>query len=70
MAQPLTVALPQRYVLDDTYQLRITAVDPTTGALVSGVTVGRVVLMVDDASGLGLAGGTLGPFLLVPGAGA
>ena len=67
MAQPLEIPLPPNFDLDDTYQIRVTAIDPTTGAVVSGVNVGAVTLMVDNLSGGSLASGTFGPFMLVPG---
>ena len=67
VAQPLTVALPAQYDLDDTYQIRVTALDPTTGALVSGVQVGKVTLVVDNVRGGDLSSGSFGPFLLVTG---
>lgn len=67
MSQPLTVALPANLDLDDTYTIRVTALDPTTGNTVSGVNVGTVTLMVDNLSGGSLASGTFGPFMLVPG---
>ena len=67
MAQSLELPLPPNLDLDDTYQIRVTAIDPTTGAVVSGVNVGAVTLMVDNLSGGSLASGTFGPFMLVPG---
>ena len=56
--------------MDDTYVVRVTALDPATGAVVAGVNVGAVTLMVDNLSGGSLASGTFGPFMLVPGPGA
>ena len=70
MSEPLTVALPPGLDLNDAYQIRVTALDPTTGATVSGVDVGVVTLIVDNVSGGDLTSGTFGPFLLVPGPGA
>lgn len=67
MAAPLQIALPPQHDLDDTYQIRVTAISATTGAVVAGVNVGTVTLIVDNLSGGDLASGTFGPFMLVPG---
>lgn len=67
MAQPIELPLPPNLELDDTYVVRVTAIDPTTGNTVAGVQVGAVTLMVDNLSGGDLASGTFGPFMLVPG---
>lgn len=70
MAQPLTIALPEDFDLDDTYQIRVTALNPNTGAVVAGVNVGSVTLMVDNLVGGDLASGSFAPFMFVPGPGA
>ena len=70
MAAPLELPMPANLDLDDTYQIRVTAIDATTGAVVAGVKVGTVTLIVDNLSGGDLASGTFGPFMLVPGPGA
>lgn len=70
MSAPLELPMPQNFDLDDTYQIRVTALDATTGAVVAGVNVGEVTFMVDNLSGGDLASGTFGPFMLVPGPGA
>ena len=70
MAQPLELPMFENFDLDERYVVRVTALDPTTGAVVSGVNVGAVTLMVDNLSGGSLASGTFGPFMLVPGPGA
>ena len=67
MSQPLELPLTPDLDLDDTYMLRVTALDPTTGSVMAGVTVGAVSLIVDNLSGGDLASGTFGPFMLVPG---
>ena len=67
MSQPLTIALPADFDLDDTYQIRVTALDPTTGNAVAGVNVADVTLMVDNVRGGDLS---FGPFFAVPGPGA
>lgn len=45
MAQKLTAALPPDFDLGANFVVRLAAVDPTTGANVSGVTVSNVALM-------------------------
>lgn len=70
MSQPLELPLTPDLDLDDTYMLRVTALDPTTGSVMAGVTVEAVSLIVDNLAGGDLASGTFGPFMLVPGPGA
>ena len=63
--------LPEELQIGEGYAIRVTAVDPTTGGLVSGVTVGTTVLtaeVVAEAAGGG--GGDLGEWVLIPGIGA
>ena len=66
MAQPLTVALPPNLSLKGGYLVRVTALDPATGNVVTFANVANVTLQVEVTSGDAL---TLeqGPFLLVPG---
>jgi hypothetical protein len=47
MPAPLTVGLAPNVVLRGGYVLRVTALNPTTGAVVSGVVVSDVALQVD-----------------------
>lgn len=47
MPAPLTVGLAPNVVLRGGYVLRVTALHPTTGAVVSGVVVSDVALQVD-----------------------
>ena len=70
MARPQELPLPPNLDLDDTFQIRVTALDPATGNTVAGVNVGTVTLIVDNIGGGDLASGTFGPFMLVPGPGA
>ena len=70
MSKPFIIPLPPEFDLDDTYQISVTALDPTTGNTVAGVNVATVTLIVDNATGGSLASGTFGPFMLVPGPGA
>lgn len=46
MSKPLDVSMPPDLDLDQGYSLRVTALDPNTGSLVTGVKVGQVVLTV------------------------
>lgn len=64
MSKAVDLAMPQDLDLGQGYSLRVTALDPTTGALVAGVKVGQVVITATN-----VAGGDIqsGPFLLVPG---
>lgn len=67
MSKPLLVPLPADLELDDTYVIRVTALDPTTGDVVSGVNVADVTLIVDDlagAAGGSLASDTFAPVLI------
>ena len=45
MAQKLTAALPPDFDLPANFIVQLTAVDPTTGAVVSGVNVSNVAIM-------------------------
>jgi hypothetical protein len=51
MAAPYTVPLPPDLVLWDGCIIRVTAVDPATGNLVSGVTVSDVAIECDQLTG-------------------
>lgn len=67
MPQPLIVALPPDTILGDGCIIRVAALDPSTGNIVTGVNISNVSLEVDQ-----ITGGSLdsGPFMLVPGPGA
>ena len=69
MSAPLVAGLPPDLDIDGGYILRFEAVDPSTGAAVSGVNVSAVAIGASDLAG---TAGTLsaGPFMLVPGPGA
>ena len=67
MAQPLTVSFPPDLVLTDGWLVTITAVDPTTGATVSGVKISEALIQVEVLEGAGGASLSSGPFMLVPG---
>lgn len=51
MAQPLIASMPKDLDLGGGWIVRLTAVDPTTGAAVSGVKVSNVVITVDPLAG-------------------
>lgn len=67
MAQPLILPLPPNIDLWDSCVIRVTALNPTTGDVVSGVTVSQVNLEVTQLEGGSLAHGV---WQLVPGPGA
>lgn len=66
----LDVPMPADLDLADGWTLRMTALDPLTGAVVPGVTISSFALEVDDLSGGGGDGLAFGDFQLVPGPGA
>jgi hypothetical protein len=70
MAQPLTVAFPPNLVMTDGWQVTIAAVDPVTGADVTGVTITEALIQVDNIGPTSDAALSSGPFMLVPGPGA
>ena len=70
MAQPLTVAFPPNLVISDGWKVTITALDPTTGNLVTGVRITEALLEIEVLEGPGGAALNSGPFMFVPGPGA
>ncbi len=66
MAKPLIVPLPSGLELWGDCEIRVTALDPATGAEVTGVKVSNVTLEVDQTAGGSLV---FGPFKLVTGPG-
>ena len=68
MAKPLIVPLPSGLQLWGDCEIRVTALDPTTGAEVTGVKVSNVTLEVDQTAG-GPDDLAFGPFKLVTGPG-
>lgn len=69
MAQPIDIDMPQDLDIGPTYTLRVTALNPSTGALVSGVTIGTVVITASLVQGT-TDGLEVGQWFLVPGPGA
>jgi len=51
MPRPLTVPLPPRISLWDSCVLRVAAINPTDGSIVSGVTVSDVTIECTDVRG-------------------
>lgn len=70
MAKPFSIALPPDHILTGDYKVRLTAIDPATGAVVSGVNVQNVTIQVEDLGDSGGAALASGPFMFVPGPGA
>jgi hypothetical protein len=64
VAQPLIVALPPNLDLWSGCIVRVAALDPTTGDVVTGVDISNVTLEVDNLAGTDLESG---PFMLVTG---
>lgn len=67
MPQPLVVPLPPNINLWDSCVLRVVALDPTDGSIVTGVTVTSVTIECIQLAGRSLDSGS---FKLVPGPGA
>ena len=66
MAQPIDIDMPQDLDIGPNYTVRLTAISPTTGALVSGVNVGTTVLTVSLVQGT-TGGLETGQWFLLPG---
>lgn len=69
MAQPIDIGMPESLDIGPQYTLRVTALDPASGNLVSGVVVDKVVLTVGLITGTA-EGLETGNWFLVPGPGA
>ena len=70
MALPLVVTLPPNIHLSGGCVVRVAALDPTSGAVVTGVNISDVSLQVDEITGGAADELQLGQWLLVPGPGA
>jgi len=66
----IDVPLPENLDIADGYTIRVTALNPVTGAVVSGVTIGTSVITADILGGPSDGGITTGDWFLVPGPGA
>lgn len=67
MAQPLAAAMPPDLDLGGNYTIRLTALDPVSGAAVSGVTISSLAMLVVNVGAGGVTDLGYGPYLLVPG---
>jgi hypothetical protein len=70
MAEAYDAPMPPALDLGDGYTLRLTAIDPTSGNTVSGITVANMVLFSDLLGDTAPGDLAFGPFALVPGPGA
>lgn len=70
MSLPVDLPLPQDCQLDAGYTITFEAIDPTTGAAISGVTVTDALIFGTPLGGSSGAELASGPFMLVPGPGA
>jgi hypothetical protein len=62
--------MPPELELSGGFTIRLTAIDPTTGSTVSGVTIEQLVMMINTGEGTVPTDLAVGPYLLVPGPGA
>lgn len=67
MALKLDISMPSDITLQSTYSIRVTALDASTGALVSGVNIGKTVLTVDSGSVIESGDLSSGDFRLIAG---
>lgn len=70
MAQKLEAGMPDGLDLDESYTIRFSALDPSTGAAVSGVVISLAQIHAAEVSGNAAPDLNAGPFMLVPGPGA
>jgi hypothetical protein len=66
MAQKLVASMPDQLDLDANWQVVFTAVDPTSGAEVSGVTFSNACLEVTQVTPGTAEDLVAGPFQLIP----
>ena len=67
MASDTLMAPLPSVVLPPGAQIKFEAIDPTTGAAVTGVTVSNIAILGADLSPSDLSQLEAGPFMLVPG---
>jgi hypothetical protein len=70
MAEALAAAMPPDLALYANYTIRLTALDPASGAVVSGVKVSALAMLVVPLGDTVPPDLAVGPYLLVPGSGA
>lgn len=70
MSLPVKTGLPDNMSIGPGYTIRFTAVDPTTGAVVAGVTISDASIFCTAQGSAGAGALDSGPFMLVPGPGA
>lgn len=71
MPAPVNAPMPEDLDVGGNYTIRVTAVDPTSGAVVSTVNIQTTVLTAQAEDDASIGGGSdLGQWLLVPGPGA
>jgi hypothetical protein len=70
MSKPLTTGMPPDIDLGGGCTIRLTALDPTTGAVVANVNVSNLVLFVNLQGSTVPIDLVVGPYELVPGPGA
>lgn len=70
MAEPFDAALPPAIALTGSYTIRLTALDPTSGDKVAGVTVSNLAMYIDNIGEGGVSDLGVGPYMVVPGPGA
>ena len=63
-------SMPPDMLLSDGYTIRLSAIDPTTGADVTGVTVTDYSIFGANLAAIPNEDYAYGPFMLVPGPGA
>lgn len=67
MAKPYDASMPAELDLTGGYTIQLTALDPGSGATVSGITVSNLVLLVNTVGATVPTDLAVGPYLLVPG---
>lgn len=67
MSLPVKTGFPDNVKLTDGYVVRFTAVDASSGAVVTDVVISNASILAEASTTTGL---DFGPFMLVPGPGA
>lgn len=63
----MQTAMPDNIVVSGNYIIRWRAIDPTSGADVSGVKISKASVLATDRLAGQVADEPIGPFMLVPG---